>query len=439
MCDWPKMTLGSAGIKLLDCDHKTPSAEENGYPYVGIPQMTTGRVVFDTARKISHKDFITWTRKTNYQTDDIVLSRRTNPGVTAIDDTGTKFALGQNLVLLRSNGSLVYPPFLRWLVHTPEWWTEIDKFRNVGAIFSSLRCGDIPNFELTIPPIADQISINSVLRPIEDKIELNRQMNKTLEEMARELFRDWFVDFGPTHRQMAGETDPTKIMGKAFASEKAAALALLFPGVLGENGLPEGWEERPFEAFVEIVGGGTPKTKMADYWNGRIPWFSVADAPSNGGVYVLSTEKYITQSGLDNSSARIVPEGTTIISARGTVGKIGMAPHDMTFNQSCYALRPRKPVGERFVYLATERLVERLQAMAHGSVFSTITRSTFASLNFAGATPECFEAFETVSEHLFAKIKANGEENQTLAFLRDLLLPKLMSGEIRLKDAEGKA
>jgi type I restriction enzyme S subunit len=255
--------------------------------------------------------------------------------------------------------------------------------------------------------------------------------------MARALFRDWFVDFGPTRRQIEGATDPAAIMGQAFPTEKAVTYAPLFPTKLSDDGLPEGWEEQPYEAFVEIIGGGTPKTKNADYWGGKIPWFSVVDAPSNGGVYILSTEKHITQAGLDNSSARMVPEGTTIISARGTVGKIGMAPHDMTFNQSCYALRPRDPVGERFVYLATERLVERLQAMAHGSVFSTITRTTFASLNFAGATDCCFEAFEDVTEPLFAKIKANGEENQTLASLRDLLLPKLMSGEIRLKDAEG--
>ena len=129
-----------------------------------------------------------------------------NPGVTAIDDTGTGFALGQNLVLLRADGSRVLPEFLRWLVHTPEWWEQIEKYRNDGAVFSSLKCRDVPKFELTIPPIAEQETINSILRPISDKIELNRRMNETLEEMARALFWDWFVDFGPTRRQMEGAT-----------------------------------------------------------------------------------------------------------------------------------------------------------------------------------------------------------------------------------------
>ncbi|WP_295693083.1 restriction endonuclease subunit S [uncultured Maricaulis sp.] len=292
--------------------------------------------------------------------------------------------------------------------------------------------------EVAVPPKKEQDAIASVLGALDDKIELNRRMNETLEETARALFRDWFVDFGPTRRQAEGATDPTAIMGHAFPPGKAAELAPLFPAGLGDDGLPEGWGEQPFEAFVDIVGGGTPKTKVAEYWGGDIPWFSVVDAPAHGAVYVHSTEKSITTAGLENSSARMVPEGTTIISARGTVGKIGMASRDMTFNQSCYALRPKEPVGERFVFLATGQLVERLQAMAHGSVFSTITRNTFSSLSFAGAEERCYSAFEGITAPLFAKIKANGQENQTLAEMRDLLLPKLMSGDIRLKDAEKK-
>jgi type I restriction enzyme S subunit len=203
--------------------------------------------------------------------------------------------------------------------------------------------------------------------------------------------------------------------------------------------LPKGWEARPFVSFLDIVGGGTPKTKIAEYWGGDIPWFSVVDTPEKGGVFVRSTEKTITEKGLVESSARLIPAGTTIITARGTVGNIAMAAREMTFNQSCYALRAQAPVGDRFVYLATERMVQRLQAMAHGSVFSTITRATFESLTFPWVGEPLFEKFEELMEPLFAKIDANGEANETLAATRDLLLPKLMSGEIRLRAAEAVA
>lgn len=239
---------------------------------------------------------------------------------------------------------------------------------------------------------------------------------------------------------MEGATDPVAILGGLIPTpEKAAPLAALFPATLGDNGLPEGWEERPFVSFLDIIGGGTPKTKVSEYWGGEIPWFSVVDTPPKGGVFVRSTEKTITEKGLAESSARLVPAGTTIITARGTVGNIAMAARDMTFNQSCYALRAQAPVGDRFVYLATERMVQRLQAMAHGSVFSTITRATFESLTFPWVGETIFEKFEELLEPVFAKINANGEESETLAATRDLLLPKLMSGEIRLRDGEAVA
>ncbi|MBZ4020847.1 hypothetical protein CKO11_00040 [Rhodobacter sp. TJ_12] len=431
------MTFAEAGITLLDCDHKTPAAQQSGRPYVGIPQITTGRVDFASARKISEADFITWTRKTKYQKDDVILSRRTNPGVTAVDDTGTEFALGQNLVLLRADGTKVFPPFLRWIVHSPAWWVEIEKYLNVGAVFSSLRCGDVPKFEFSFPPTWEQEDIARILRALDDKIELNRRMNETLEAMARAVFRDWFVDFGPTRRKAAGITDPAAILGGLLPDpEKAAPLVALFPDSFGDNGLPEGWEERPFVGFLDIIGGGTPKTKVPEYWGGKVPWFSVVDTPPTGGVFVWNTEKTITERGVAESSVRMIDAGTTIISARGTVGNIAMAARPMTFNQSCYALRAVEPVGDIFVYLATERMVERLKAMAHGSVFSTITRATFESLNFAWAGEDVFTAFERLIEPMFELIKANGQENQTLAATRDLLLPKLMSGDLRLTGAE---
>jgi type I restriction enzyme S subunit len=103
--------------------------------------MTTGRVDFSTARRITHADFLAWTRKTKYQKDDVILSRRTNPGVTAVDDTGTEFALGQNLVLLRADGTKVYPPFLRWLVRGPEWWVQIEKFMGTSKNCPDLAAG----------------------------------------------------------------------------------------------------------------------------------------------------------------------------------------------------------------------------------------------------------------------------------------------------------
>ena len=205
--EWPILSLKAAGISLIDCDHRTPSTVESGYPYVTIPQLHDGRIDISGARRISFEDFVQWTRKAKPRKDDVVLSRRTNPGVTAFVPDGMDFAVGQNLVLLRSDGRTVYPPILRWLVQGPAWWEQVGKFINVGAVFDSLRCADVPHFELPIPPISEQRAIAHILGTLDDKIELNRRMNETLEAMARALFKSWFVDFDPVRAKAEGR-DP---------------------------------------------------------------------------------------------------------------------------------------------------------------------------------------------------------------------------------------
>ena len=423
---WSSLTLRDAGVKLIDCVHKTPAAQENGYPYVAIPQMKDGWIDLHGARKISREDFCEWTKKAKPQQHDVVLSRRTNPGVTAIDRTGTDFALGQNLVLLRADGRQIAPPFLKWLVRSPAWWEQIEKFMNVGAVFNSLKCADVPNFELPVPPIKTQRLIGGLLDVIDTKIDLNRRMNETLEAMARAIFKDWFVDFGPTRAKIEGR-EPYL----------APEIWDLFPDALDEDGKPEGWKNAPLKEFFSIIGGGTPKTSVEEYWDGEIPWFSVVDTPPKGSVLVTVTDKSITERGLEESSARLVPEGTTIISARGTVGNLAMAAQEMAFNQSCYALRANDRTGDCFVYLAAQHMTAQLRSMAHGSVFSTITRQTFEVVTLTMPLHAVTQAFEAFVEPLFLQIKSNVIETTTLSQTRDLLLPKLMSGEIRLRDAEG--
>ena len=197
--EWPALSLRDAGIALIDCDHRTPRAAKSGYPYVAIPQMRGGRVDLSDARRISADDFAEWTRKAKPAPHDVILSRRCNPGETAFVQPGVEFALGQNLVLLRADGAKVHPPFLRWLVRGPDWWNQIAKFLNVGVVFDSLKCADVPNFTLRIPPLGEQRAIAHILGTLDDKIELNRRMSETLEAMARALFKSWFVDFDPVH------------------------------------------------------------------------------------------------------------------------------------------------------------------------------------------------------------------------------------------------
>ena len=260
---WKTTSLKELGVQLIDCDHKTPKAVEDGIPYIGIPQMDNGRINFDAnPRLISEDDFVTWTRKANPTYGDIILSRRCNSGETAYVPKNAKFALGQNLVLLRPTGDKLHPEYLRWAVQSREWWGEISKYLNPGAIFDSLKCADIPKFQIPEPPKSQQVKISEILSSISNKIELNRQINQTLEQMAQTLFKSWFVDFDPVidNALAAGNPIPEALQARADRRTELARsdnapqlphhIRTLFPDRFTHHPdmgwIPEGWHFVPF-------------------------------------------------------------------------------------------------------------------------------------------------------------------------------------------------
>jgi type I restriction enzyme S subunit len=262
-------------------------------------------------------------------------------------------------------------------------------------------------------------------------------MNETLEGMAQAIFRDWFVDFGPTRRKLAGMTNPVEIMGGVVqAVSRAAELAALFPDRLNDDGLPAGWKERSLLDAARLISGGTPKTERPEYWHGEISWASAKDVSQCGELFLLTTERSITPKGLEESSTKIVPKFSTVVVARGaTTGRYCMFGLDIAMNQTCYALASNSghPV---WLHLAFGRLVERLLNAAHGSVFDTITTKTLQSVSVVEPGTELLDACEQIAGPLYERALGNCRENQTLAATRDLLLPKLMSGEICLCDTK---
>jgi type I restriction enzyme S subunit len=282
----------------------------------------------------------------------------------------------------------------------------------------------IKRFQFLLPSLPEQRAIAHILSTLDDKIELNRRVNETLEAMARALFKSWFIDFDPVRAKVAGR-DPGL----------PADIAALFPDSFEDSDLgevPEGWKVQPFSDIVDIIGGGTPKTTVPEYWGGDIPWFSVVDAPRASDVWVVDTEKKITQEGVEMSSTRIVPVGSTIISARGTVGRLALVGAPMAMNQSCYGLQGKAEGSSSFTYYSTRRLVAVLQQHAHGSVFDTITRDTLAGVSIPVPPANVTQAFEFRVNPIVEQLRATLFESRTLAALRNTLLPKLLSGEIQV-------
>ena len=433
--EWPIMSLREAGVSLIDCEHRTPPAAERGYPYVAIPQVKDGRINLNGVRRITRERFDEWTRKADPKSFDIVLSRRCNPGETGFVSEGLKFALGQNLVLLRSDGTKVFKPFLRWLVRGPRWWDQVGVYINVGAVFDSLKCGDIPGFRLPIPPLPEQRAIAHVLGTLDDKIELNRRMSQTLETMARALFKSWFVDFDPV-RAKAALKNHSPSRGSDWTVERAHAyldrmdpdIAALFPDSFVDSELgpiPVGWEVKALGECFNLTMGQSPPGSTYNEQGEGLPFFQ---GRSDFGFRYPENRKFCA------APTRIAQPGDTLVSVRAPVGDINMAWERCCIGRGVAALR-HKSGTMSFSYYSTWTIQAALREYEQtGTVFGAINKSQFEALQVIAPSPSIVDAFDSSARPLDEKIRSNIAETRTLTTLRDTLLPKLISGELRERD-----
>lgn len=330
------------------------------------------------------------------------------------------YAIGRGIASISHKHN--YQSFLRALIEyrLPELLVSA-----TGSTFPNVSKSQLHELQIPIPPLSEQREIANILGALDDKIEANRRENETLEAIARAIFKSWFVDFDPVHAKAKGE-QPVGM---------DAQTAALFPDSFEDSELgmiPRGWRAGVLDDAIEILSGGTPKTSIDEYWDGHIPWFSVKDLPSPSDVFVIDTERTITQKGVDNSATKILPLFTTIISARGTVGKLALTGVGMVMNQSCYGIRGANDYPNYFTYFHLKALSEDLQRRTHGTVFDTITRKTFEAVQTVLPSLESTLDFERNVEPIMQKILNNLKENQTLAETRDALLPRLISGELRV-------
>ena len=243
----------------------------------------------------------------------------------------------------------------------------------------------IMRYEVPDVPLDVQRRIAAVLKPLDDKIELNARINARLERAAQALFKRHFVRF-----------------------ER---------------------EKRPFSSLIQICGGGTPKTDVKEYWNGDIPFFTPKDA---NNTFTFKTEKSVTQLGIEHCNSPLYPANTTFITARGTVGKVSMAGIPMAMNQSCYALTS-DVLDPILVYFYAQEIVKSLRKKASGAVFDAIVTRDFSSETISMLSDA--EANEILSaiKPLMNAIHLNLRQSRTLARLRDVLLPRLMSGAVDVR------
>lgn len=294
-----------------------------------------------------------------------------------------------------------------------------------GSVYTNVSKSRFSDIELLVPPLPEQRAIAATLGALDDKIELNRKMNATLESMARALFRDWFVDFGPTRAKMEGR-----------APYLAPDLWSLFPDRLDDEGKPEGWEVSTIGDEVRVVGGSTPSTKEPDLWDGGINWATPKDLSTLAAPVLLETSRTISAAGLAKISSGLLPVGSLLLSSRAPIGYLAIAEVPVAINQGFIGMICDKRVSNVFAWLWTLENMEAILAKANGSTFQEISKGNFRPLPVVVPSEPVLRAFDAIAMPLYERIAKNERESRTLAQTRDLLLPRLMSGELRVAEAE---
>jgi type I restriction enzyme, S subunit len=400
MSEWKTYKLEDAIEKLIDYRGKTPSKTQSGIPLVTAKVIKNGRIEKPN-EFIAEEDYESWMRRGIPKYGDVVLTTEAPLGEVAQILTNEKIALAQRVITLRGKTGLIDNSFLKYFLVSPVGQNNL-KAKETGSTVTGIKQSELRKVEILAPDLPTQKEIAQILTTLDDKIELNLQMNQTLEGMAQAIFKEWFVNFN-------------------------------FPGFDGElvDGLPKGWRKGSVLEIASLSSGGTPKTSEPDFWDGEINWISAKDITSSNNQFIIETEKTITELGIKKSAAKLLPPFTTIISARGTVGNFCILPKEMAISQSNYGLKSNLDY-DFFLFLLVKNMLSMMKAFSYGAVFDTITTKTFEAMEITIPENQVIEEFENFIKPIYNKILANQLQIQSLTHSRDTLLPKLMSGKIHV-------
>ena len=416
MNTWKKTTLGEV-VAIIDGDRGVNYPKNHEFVNDGYCLFLNAKNVPNDSFSFNEKMFITQEKdsilgKGKLKRGDFVLTTRGTVGNFAFYSEKVPFdniRINSGMVILRAKDKVIDKGFLKFYLKS-HFFTDQVLFLSSGSAQPQLPIRDLCVFEIQIPPLPEQKAIAAVLSSFDDKIELLRRQNKTLEAIAQAIFKEWFVKF--------------KVKGEQLK---------LNP----KTGLPEGWRRGKVEDLCSIIAsGGTPSTSNINYYNGNINWFSTKELQDN---FLLDSDKKITKDGLRNSSAKMFPMGSVVMAlyAAPTVGRLGILGKESTFNQAaCGFVANEEVCCYEYIYLYLLQSRIELNNLANGAAQQNLNVGIVKNFPAVIPTIEIMQSFKAIVVPIFAKKFNNTLQIQTLSKLRDTLLPKLMKGEIRVKREE---
>jgi len=399
----------------------------------GIP-VISGQHLHGTKLQDKDNNFITLEhaeqlKSANVYHGDVIFTHAGSIGQAAYipdDSKYDRYVISQRQFYMRCNTKKVLPEFVAYYFKSKEGQHKLLANRSSTGVPSIARpVTYLRSIEIPVPSIRTQEAILSHLLSLEDKIELNRRMNETLEAMARAIFKSWFVDFDPVRAKSEGrDTGLPKEIADIFPSE-------FVESELGK--IPKGWKVRSVNDVGQVICGKTPPTQVSDYYGDDMPFITIPDM--HGKVFVTKSQKQLSNAGAISQHKKMLPAGAICVSCIATTGLVVITSQESQTNQQINSVIPSETDQTYFWFCTFRNLGDEIKAAGSGgSVLANLNTGHFAEMRVLAPPTKlrCFYHFHLMP--LFDRIMSNEKETNTLNVLRDSLLPKLMSGEIVLSE-----
>lgn len=425
--DWTWTPLSS--VARLETGH-TPSRKHPEYwggevAWIGIRDATGnhGSTIYET-NQYTNALGIENSSARILPANTVCLSRTASVGYVVV--MGVPMATSQDFVNWVCGKEIDYR-FLKYILLAEH--DSLLRFAS-GTTHQTIYFPEAKAFHVCLPNIRVQNVIAGILQSLDDRITLLRETNSTLEAIAQALFKSWFVDFDPVRAKQEGR-EPEGM---------DADTASFFPDSFEESELglvPNGWRVLPLGEAVESVGGGTPSTKETEFWEpAEFAWTTPKDLSGLQSPVLLKTERQLSAKGVSNVSSGLLPKGTLLLSSRAPIGYLAIAQMPLAINQGYIAMLPTSQLSPLYMYFWCKENMEIIKSRSNGSTFMEISKKAFRPILALVPPVSILNSYMEVAGSVFDRLIENEQQAQTLTTLRDTLLPRLISGQLRLPDAE---
>ena len=378
---------------IVDCPHSTAYDEGKGYPLVRTPNIGKGRLIYNGMHRVCEEVYNQRNARAVPKENDIIFAREATAGNVALIQKDEKVCLGQRTVLIRPNQKLVNPAFLTYFLLAPKQQYNLLCTAN-GATVAHVNLPTIRNLKLELPELSVQHHIATILSRYDSLIENYQKQIKLLEEAAQRLYKEWFIDLRfPGHEN-------TKIV----------------------DGVPEGWEKKILAEIANVVMGQSPKSEFYNKENKGLPFHQ---GVGSYGVRFVEDNIYCT------SVTRVARPNSILFSVRAPVGRLNITKNKIIIGRGLAAMTHRNGCQSFLYYMLKERFFKD-DIIGNGAIFASISKDELLNLDFIIPQDDLVYRYNEITQKIDENIKSLDSQIRHLTEARDRLLPKLMSGEIKI-------